>query len=44
MINGWFLGLPHRSSRDDVYQGFFIPKGLITFSTILLSNTLVLII
>jgi len=22
-------GLPHRSSRDDVYRGFFIPKGSI---------------
>jgi hypothetical protein len=32
MTNGWFSGLPHRSSRDDVYRGFFIPKGLIYFS------------
>jgi hypothetical protein len=23
--------LPHTSSRDDVYRGFFIPKGLFTF-------------
>src|SRR6266403_4336806 len=32
MTNDWFSGLPHRSSRDDVYRGFFIPKGLISFS------------
>ena len=24
-----FTGLPHSSSRDDVYKGFFIPKGRI---------------
>ena len=22
-------GLPHRSSQDDVYEGYFIPKGSI---------------
>jgi hypothetical protein len=32
MINCLFSGLPHKSSRDDVYKGFFIPKGLIFFS------------
>ena len=26
-------GLPHSSSRDDVYKGFFIPKGQIVYST-----------
>jgi hypothetical protein len=32
------LGLPHRSTRDDVYRGFFIQKGLISFSIILYFN------
>ncbi|KAH9987417.1 cytochrome P450 [Russula vinacea] len=27
------MGLPHSSSRDDVYKGFFIPKGRIAHST-----------
>ena len=36
--NRYFLGLPHRSTRDDVYRGFFIPKGLIPFSIILYFN------
>jgi hypothetical protein len=44
MTNRLFLGLPHRSSRDDVYKGFFIPKGLVAFSIILHSNTLILML
>ena len=27
----WLTGLPHLSSRDDVYRGYFIPKGRIDF-------------
>ena len=27
----WLTGLPHLSSRDDVYRGYFIPKGQINF-------------
>ena len=25
------IGLPHLSKRDDVYRGYFIPKGQIGF-------------
>ena len=44
MTNGLFSGFPHRSSQDDVYKGYFIPKGLVAFCIILLSITLTLII
>ena len=27
-------GIPHSSSRDDVYKGFFIPKGQIPLTVI----------
>ena len=26
-----FTGVPHLSSKDDVYRGYFIPKGQIDF-------------
>ena len=26
-----FTGLPHLSNRDDVYRGYFIPKGQFDF-------------
>ena len=29
MIERIFSGLPHSSNRDDVYKGYFIPKGQI---------------
>ena len=29
MTERWLTGFPHLSSRDDVYKGFFIPKGQI---------------
>ena len=29
MIDQRLLGLPHSSNRDDVYKGYFIPKGQI---------------
>jgi hypothetical protein len=27
-----FLGIPHASCEDDVYKGYFIPKGLFRFT------------
>ena len=27
-----FLGVPHASTEDDIYKGFFIPKGPLCFS------------
>ena len=29
MIELWLSGLPHSTNKDDVYKGFFIPKGQI---------------
>ena len=28
------LGVPHRATADDEYNGYFIPKGTIVFSNI----------
>jgi len=38
-MNGDLLlltGVPHLSSRDDVYNGYFIPKGQIDFQLLIL--------
>ncbi|KAF8869033.1 cytochrome P450, partial [Infundibulicybe gibba] len=32
------LGLPHTSTEDDVYKGYFIPKGSIVFTNIWAMN------
>ena len=31
-----FTGVPHLSSKDDVYRGYFIPKGQIDFQSLFL--------
>ena len=29
MTERCILGVPHSSTRDDIYKGFFIPKGTV---------------
>ena len=36
MIERRLLGLPHSSNRDDVYKGYFIPKGQIFYEVVTL--------
>ncbi|KAH7149967.1 cytochrome P450 [Dactylonectria estremocensis] len=33
-----YVRIPHKSLRDDVYQGMFIPRGLITSRTVVYAN------
>ena len=38
MIERRLSGLPHSTNRDDIYKGFFIPKGQISLNLHILSS------